>query len=1430
MAHPSQVELPTGQRAVTTTDGGGNPPGPSGEPYQDAILAIWRDVLGRSDIDVSDDFLALGDHSLAPVVVARIRRALGVDIPVMDIFECRSVSALAVAVAARSAAAETGARRGVTRRPPDSEPLLSFDQQRLWLESQLLPGVVYNVHARRRLVGQLDVAALEASIRAILARHEALRSRFPTVEGRPVQAVDDPDDNWRIRFEDLTGVPHDDRTVAARRLLDEESTTPFDLAVGPLFRCMLVKVGDDEHLLGVTMHHIVSDTWSIGLFVRELSALYQSGGDVGRADLPPLPVQYRDYATWQRGRLVGETLEKQLRYWRGQLAGAPPVLALPAPQRRTTSQRAEADRIECVLPRAETARLHQLCRAQGVTPFMALLAGLTTVFSRWSGQSDVVIGVPLAGRTHSGTENLIGFFVNVLPFRIDLSGNPTFAELLARVRRVALEGYDHADAPLDALVEDLQVGRDPRRTPLFEVVLNVVGSPEAEQAKGFTVEPMDSPSLFSRFDLSVSAQESDGSLRLQLDFASERCDAAMVRVLVDHLRTLLRGAVDDPTRPILDYPFGPAGDTGDVAAPSGAPSVPAPHLAVERHAGAADRPAVVDGGGEWGYRWLHRAAERVARLLAERNVRPGDPVVVVRRPTAGFVATLLGCLRAGATYVPVDGDEPAGSGVDAAPIVLDPGPTDEVDTGTVDLSALLHEPDDEPDDDPPRTGEEKGPAAGTADWAVERFDLRDADRFAVLSASPHHLMSALCSAFHAGATLVLPDPAATADIGALTRWLRTSAVSVVHLEPPLLRALADQRPGPGLPALRYAFVDNSGGLVPHDVGVLRNLAPACRLVGVYRVRPDGRPRAAYEVPQEWDLGTAPLRIPLGRELPDCPAWLARPSGGPAAVGEVGELVFGELRTGDVGRRWHDGSLEFVSKVGVDPGFDPLETVTTLRDLPEVRDAVVTERAGPDGRRRLVGYVTGPDPDLGSVAMRKHLMTRLPDYLIPDQILVLCGLPLTPGGTYDLAALPEADLDAGDIDDYVAPRTPMERQLVGILQELLGIDRVGIYDSFFELGGFSLLATQLTTRIRADFNVELAMRDVFESPTVNELAQLIVHAQGELSGTDDLEALLAEIEGAGTVEAPGGPAPAVPSAEEDRSGTYDRVVARLRESAVFSPDKPDETPETSAQALWYAAVGSPRSVTAVTLPLPTLSDAQERILHELVGRRVAGEPLAYLTGRASFMGLELLAETGALIPRRETELLGGAALDLARELATDTSGVRLLDLGTGAGNLAVSIAVHEPRSRVWAADLEAGAVAVARRNAAFHKVDDRLVVAQGDLFAALDGLSPAPSPFDLVVCNPPYMPTDKARSLPTEVGGHEPTAAFDGGDIGLSVVYRLIAEAPRHLVPGGWLCFELGAGMGRVVEKRLAAQGAYGEIRKVTDQYGTTRVILAQRLP
>jgi amino acid adenylation domain-containing protein len=852
-------------------------------PLQQKLADIVADVVRISKIGIHDNFFDLGGDSIQAIqVVARAQEA-GIGLTPLDFFEHPTVALLA------QAATYADTERTVGHRTPDAEPVLSFDQERLWLENQLRPRTAYHVGGRVRLSGPLDPAALEASIRTILARHEVLRARFPTVDGRPVQVTDDMDPDWRLPIEDLAAV--NDRADIAWRLMDRQFTTPFDLASGPLIRCLLVKLSDTEHYLAITAHHIVSDVWSVSLFSAELSQLYQAGGDPERAGLPPLAIQYQDYAVWQRTYLEGKALKSHVDYWRDHLSGAPAALALPSAQR---SPGAGGGRVRTVLSAEETAAILDLCRRNGATLFMTVLACLTTVLGRWSGQQDVVVGVSMSDRTDTATERLIGFFINTLPLRVRLAGDPTFADVLRQVRQISLDGFAHAEAPLDVLVRELKIARDPRRTPLFQVILNVIDVAPVDRIGDLGLEVMDSPQLLSSFDLICTAQQSAGELLLRLEYNAELYEPAMMQVLLDHLRAFLLSVARDPQQGIFDYPL-PGGE--------------AQGTALEGESGNAetlpwqpDRVAVIDHEGEWDYQWLSEAAGKVATA-----VPAGERVGIVRRPTAAFAAAVLGCLAAGAEPCVLG---PADSAIGAdLPMVLDMDPPGNAAATAVSLRSLLGAESGTPRVDGPGVT-----ACLDGDWAVSRFAFTAGDRFAVLSPVPGHLVAAMSAALRAGAALVLPEPSVMADARALASWLRDAGVTVLYTNPPLLRALTARAPAARLAALRYAFVANSGDLISRDIEALHVAAPGCQCVGMYRVAPDGRPLAVYPVPAGFQVETAPLRIPLGTDLRDNPAQLRHAGGQLAATGEVAEICFGSYHTGDLGRRWTDGTLEFIGKL------------------------------------------------------------------------------------------------------------------------------------------------------------------------------------------------------------------------------------------------------------------------------------------------------------------------------------------------------------------------------------------------------------------------------------------------------------------------------------------------------------------------------------
>ncbi len=537
-------------------------------PAEHLVAEVWQEVLHLDAVGREDDFFDLGgDSLLAGKVLTGLRQRTGADVGLPLVFEHTRLADLAASLPAAATAATAPAV--VTPRDPGTVPVLSFEQQRVWLESLLRPATAYNVHGRWLLRGELDTAVLQCSVRTIIERHDTLRTSFPLANGQPVQRVTGPDPDRGLRFASVASAP--DPAAAASRLADDQAAKAFDLAAEPLFDCLLVRQGEAEHLLSITIHHIISDGWSIGLFVGELSALYQAGGDAGRAGLAALPVQYLDYAAWQRTRLTGTRLAEQVAGWREQLAGAPPAVSLPASRRRSAAQGAAGGRVRATLDSVTAAALHRLSRDHDATPFMAIMTALAVVLRRWSGQDDVVVGVPVNTRSEAGVSALIGFFVNTVPVRLRVTGDPSFGELLSTVRQACLDSYvARGETPFDVLVRELRVPRDPSRSPLFQVQLSMIDTAEAGwRLPGVEVTPCDVPPQPSKSDFNLDVYHDGGSsYRLDLSYYADRYDAATAQAFADQIVAVIAAAAAGPARSVLKYEL----------APGRAPYAAAPHI------------------------------------------------------------------------------------------------------------------------------------------------------------------------------------------------------------------------------------------------------------------------------------------------------------------------------------------------------------------------------------------------------------------------------------------------------------------------------------------------------------------------------------------------------------------------------------------------------------------------------------------------------------------------------------------------------------------------------------------------------------------------------------------------------------------------------------------------------------------------------------
>jgi natural product biosynthesis luciferase-like monooxygenase protein/amino acid adenylation domain-containing protein/FkbM family methyltransferase len=1124
-------------------------------PVQEVLAAAWAEVLGVERVGVEDDFFALGGHSLlAARVVSRVRDALGVELPLPVVFAAPTVAGLARRVEALLRDGDGAQAPPLVPVPRDGSPLpLSFAQQRLWFIHRLEPdSAAYNLPCALRVRGPLDPGALERALTDVARRHEALRTRFPERGGVPVQLVE-PARPVRLPRVELAGLPGPAREAELSRLAEAEARRPFDLAAGPLLRGIVVRLGEDDAAVLITVHHVVADGWSVGILVREVSALYAAHANGGDARLPDLPVQYADFAAWQRARLAGEVLERQLAWWRGELRGAPPLLELPADRPRPAAMDGAGRRVDFRVDAAVAAGVRALARREGATPFMALLAAWQLLLARSSGREDVVVGTPVAGRDRLETEGLIGFFVNTLPLRADLSGEPTFGELLRRVRARTLEAYAHQELPFDRLVEELAGERSRAHAPIFQAVFALrpaeAGEPRLGEAE---VTSMPVAGVSAKFDLSLAlAEDADGTLAGGLEYATALRDPATAARMAAHYATLLAGIVADPGARARALPLMDAAERRRVLAeghgPERAEAAECVHELIARQAERTpDAPALVFRGAALTYAELDRRANRLAHRLRALGVGPEARVGVCLERTPELVAALLAVLRAGGAYVPLDPAYPRarlGAMVEDAGVALVLTSTalaGLLPRGAAALALDAVDVGGEPD-----TAPESGVDSDNLSHVIFTSGSTGRPkgvmiRHAAVAALLHWLRGAVSGEERSAvlfATSVSFDVSVAELFGTLA-WggklvLAENALELATLGEPVV--LASMVPTAAAELLR------SGGIPPavRTLNLGGEPLPADLARGLYALGTVERVANLYGPTEDTTYSTYSLVgrdagvVTLGRPLPGTRAYVLDAEMEPVPSGVAGELYlagdglargyagrpeltaerflpdpFGPAgsrayRVMDRVRRRPDGELEYLGRTDQQVkvrGFriEPGEIEAALRAHPGVREAVAVAREDAAGDRRLVAYVV-PADDAAPAAgeLRAHLREHVPEHMVPSAFVALDALPLTPGGKLDRLALPApggapppADTDGAD-----APRGPVEELVAGIFAELLGVERVGARGDFFELGGHSLLAAQVAARVREASGVELPVGTIFEAPTAAALAARVEALRG-----------------------------------------------------------------------------------------------------------------------------------------------------------------------------------------------------------------------------------------------------------------------------------------------------------------------------------------------
>jgi len=1120
------------------------------DPIEEVLAGIWSEVLGVERIGVEDNFFALGGHSLlATQVISRIRETSAVELPLRELFESPTVAGLARKIAS--------ARQGVTGLP--AEPLspaareeelpLSFAQQRLWFLDQLEPGNAFYITWRvLRLVGNLDLRALEKAFAAIVRRHESLRTRFESVEGRPVQIVEE-DVRFDLPLVDLTALREEEGKAAAARRAAQEIARPFELSAVPLLRATALRLSEDEHVLVIAMHHIVSDGWSMSILVRELAAFYEESSGGRPAALPELPIQYADFARWQREWLRGEALEKRLAYWRKQLSSLP-VLELPTDHPRPPAQSFRGARHSISLSKKLTAALKELSQREGATLYMTLLAAFQTLLMRYTGQEDVAVGSPIAGRNRAEIEGLIGFFVNTLVLRTDLSGDPSFRELLARVREVALGAYDHQDLPFEKLVEELQPQRDLGHNPLFQVLFALQNAPASSfELAGLKAIPLSLEGKTARFDLEVYLWEKPDGLTCTFVYATDLFDSGTILRMMGHYQTLLEEVVRDANLPVWKLAILPEAERRQVLEEWNETAKEYPFgktvhgLFEDQVERASEAEAVVFGKERLTYGQLNERANRLARFLEKLGVGPGALVGLCVERSLEMVVSLLGILKAGGAYVPLDPSYPrerlrfmledAGarvvltqeslSGVlprgdfqfvkldaDRGEIEREIGENLERRGASNDLAYVIYTSGS--------TGVPKGVAiehhstVALLAWARQLFS--DAELAGVLAST------SICfdlSVFELFAPLVWGGKVILAQNALELRDLPAAGeVRLINTVPSAMAEL-----------LRM-------GDLPESVETVNLAGEPLAAALVREILRRGRVRRVFDLygpTEDTTYSTCAPRsgegaVTIGRPIANKRVYILDAHLQPMPIGVPGDLYVagagvargylnrpeltsekfladpfhpGErmYRTGDRGRFLPDGNVQFLGRLDhqvkirgyrIEIG----EIEEALARHSEVRDSAVAARQEESGDKRLVGYVVPRDGASISVTpLREFLKKTLPDYMIPSAFVFLDALPLTPNGKVDRAALPAPEQTRPGLEDaFVAPRNAVEQTVARIWGQVLGLDEVGVHDNFFELGGHSLLATLVFARLQKAFPVAPPLRALFEKPTVAELSGTI----------------------------------------------------------------------------------------------------------------------------------------------------------------------------------------------------------------------------------------------------------------------------------------------------------------------------------------------------
>ncbi|WP_460146266.1 amino acid adenylation domain-containing protein [Pseudomonas sp. H3_H08] len=1115
------------------------------------VASIWAEVLGRDTVGVEDNFFTLGGHSLlATQIVARLRTQFKLDLPLRVLFEQPTVALLAVAIAARQA--EAAAPQANALSMPKAQPRptllpLSFSQQRLWFIEQLTPGTtLFNIPFALHLKGELNVEALHASLNDLLARHEILRTGIHSTDGVPCQRIS-PALDIALPFEDLSGLTATARAGAQFNALQDTFEQPFDLTCPPLLRARLLRLAPGEHVLGIALHHLVSDAWSATIALRELALGYEARCNGAPAELPALPLQYADFALWQREHLQGAELKRQLDYWTTTLdrrdSDASPLLALPTDHPRPSVQSYRAGIVQRELSADLSGRVHAFASRLGTTPFTVLLAGFAVLMHRLSGDATVLVGTPVTHREQPGTEGLLGILLNNLAIRADFEPQADFTALVKQVAERLRNGLLHQDLPFEQLVDSLQLPRNLSHAPLYQVMVAQQLAMESRlRFPGLEFEALDTPLRHSECDLDLHVLcPANAPIRLELLFAQDLFFADSGRQMLTRLEQLLEGMIATPQRPIAEWPLLSSAERQHIlidwnATESNYSGPTDLHTALSQQAALSpNAPALVFEGQRLSYAELDQRAQTVARALRAAGVGTDSIVPLCMERSVEMVVALLGIVHAGAAWLPLDPELPAArlafliEDADAKVTLTQAQWLSRLPTGhqawTLDAlpNAEVGEPISVEAHDlayvlytsgstgqPKGVMNEHGALMNRLHWMQEAFPIGPNDR--VLQKTPYSFDVSVWEFFWpliTGATLVVARPDGHRDPAYLSQLIQQERVTTLHFVPSMLRAFVEEPSLVNCHSLRQVFA--SGEALPVDL-VRRFMGqhPAA-LVNLY-----GPTEAAIDV-SVWRCSANDTIVPIGKPIANLRLYILDEAMQPLPIGSIGELYIGGVgvargylkrpdlteerflaspfvagdrlyRTGDRCRFLADGNIEYLGR---------LDHQVKLRgqriELGEIDAALLAQVGVRDAAtllldQRLVSFWCG---ETDEVTLRADLSDSLPAHMQPSVFVQLDNLPLNSNGKLDRKALAATALpNIDDSQPHVAPRNATEAVLSRLFCEVLERPDVSVHDNFFSLGGHSLLAAMLFTRLRQRFTRVPPLRSLFENPTLSAFASLL----------------------------------------------------------------------------------------------------------------------------------------------------------------------------------------------------------------------------------------------------------------------------------------------------------------------------------------------------